>query len=101
MLVDVLRGAKTDRITKRHLDGVSEYGSMASIRREDVAALVRWLIDEGFIIQTKEKYPVLHPAIKSLQYDETMTIADLRKLKKHLENEPEYSRQGESLIPES
>ena len=95
MLTDVLRGATTDRIAKRGLNQVPEFGAMGGVERDDIIAMVYWLIGNGFIVQTKEQYPVLHPSADGLRYDETMTATKLKKLKKYLENwEPRHSGNG-------
>ena len=84
MLVDVLRGAKSKRIIDAQLDTIPEYKKLKSIDRESLNAIIEWLIDNHFILQTKGLYPVLHPTYDGLNYKDTMTSAKLKKLYDYL-----------------
>ncbi len=85
VLADVLRGDKSEKVIKRHLDIVTEFGAFADISREDIMDIVYFLIQNNFILRTKEKYPVLHQTYKGLHYNDEMTVGMLKKLKKYLE----------------
>ncbi len=85
ILVDVLRGATSERISKFHLDMVDEYGALKDWEREDIKAVVYWLIAQHYLLRTKEQYPVLHPTDKGLHYAEHMTLGQLKQIKKELE----------------
>lgn len=87
MLVDVLRGAKTERILKNKLDEIPEYGAFQEIPRDDVEAVVEWLISQNMIRKTKAQYPVLHSTYTGLHYAEVMTPGKLRKLKQYMGSE--------------
>ena len=85
-LTDVLRGASNQRIAAAEFDKLEEYGCLRLISREDVIAVIEWLIENEFILKTKHSlYPVLHPTYNSLHYDEVMTTEKLENLKKYLE----------------
>ena len=86
VLVDVLRGAKSKRITETLLDAVPEYEKLKHIDREKLNLIVEWLTDNHFILQTKGLYPVLHPTSDGLNYKNTMTSAKLKKLYDYLGN---------------
>ena len=75
VITDVLRGSQSDRIIKASLNEVPEWGALKKVSREDVIAMINWLIDNSFILQTKGKYPVLHPTYNGLHYDETITVS--------------------------
>ena len=83
-LVDVLRGAQSKKITEADLDKVSEYASLKGINREDLVAIIEWLIENHYILKTKGMYPVLHPTYEGLHYDETITANKLKKLSDYL-----------------
>ncbi len=88
MLTDVLRGANHQRIIASGLDKVAEYGKLEDVSREDVIAIIEWLIDNHYILRTKHSmYPVLHPTYDGMHYDETMTIGKLKKLHNKLTEE--------------
>ena len=84
MLVDILRGAKTERILKNRLDRIPEYGVLRGLPRDSVQAVVEWLITQRMILRTKEQYPVLHPTYAGLHYSEVMTSGKLRALKRYI-----------------
>ena len=48
--------------------------------RDDVSATIYWLIDNHYILQTKERYPVLHPTNEGQHYSEHITVGQLKKL---------------------
>ena len=52
-LVDVLRGAQSKKITEADLDKVSEYASLKGINREDLVAIIEWLVENHYILKTK------------------------------------------------
>lgn len=84
ILTDVLRGANSERIQKAHLDQVVEYGALKHWKRDDVNAVIFWLIENHFILRTKEQYPVLHLTIQGLNYSEYITVGLLKKLQLYL-----------------
>lgn len=87
ILVDVLRGADSERVKERGLDKLSEYGVLSDLQREIVQSIVEWMINEHYILKTKEKYPVLHSTYEGLHYSESITENKLKRLKKYLEEE--------------
>lgn len=88
VLTDILRGAESKRITAAELDKLPEYGKLRYVRREDVVAIIEWLIENKFILRTRHpQYPVLHPTYEGIHYAETMTAKKLRALKNVLQND--------------
>ena len=87
MLLDVLRGSGTKRLYDAGLQLLPESGALADIPREEVHAVIEWLLRNHYMLRTKERYPVLHPTYDGLHYGETMTKRQLEKLKKYLEEE--------------
>ena len=85
-LVDVLRGSESKKIYKYNLNEVSGYGELKIISREDLNAIIEWLIDNHFMLKTNHpRYPVLHPTYEGKNYAENITAAKLKKLKSYLE----------------
>ncbi len=80
ILTDVLRGSDNKRIKADKLDLVKGYGQLAHLRREQVAALIEWLIGQHYILQTKGSYPVLHPTYEGIHYSESITAGKIRNL---------------------
>lgn len=87
VLLDVLRGEKTKKIEDAKLDEVPEYGSLKDTCREEIQAMVEWLIEEHFILKTKGQYPVLHPTYDGLHFGDVGTEKMLKTLSKYLKEE--------------
>ncbi|MBO6054872.1 MAG: UvrD-helicase domain-containing protein [Oscillospiraceae bacterium] len=85
VLVDVLRGSQSKKLLDGGLNLVDGYGKLTRISREDLSFIVEWLISNGFILQTKGQYPVLHPTNKGINYNTEMTTRLLNTLKRELE----------------
>ena len=85
VLVDVLRGSQSKKLLDGGLNLVDGYGKLTRISREDLSFIVEWLISNGFILQTKGQYPVLHPTNKGINYTTEMTTRLLNTLKRELE----------------
>lgn len=86
MLADVLRGSANQKLLSAKLNLVAEYGKLRSFEREDIIAIIEWLIANKYILQTKGLYPVLHPTYEGLHYSETITPGKLKKLYELLNN---------------
>lgn len=85
MLLDVLHGIKTKRLLDAKLNTVSEYGTLKSISREELKAIIKWMVEDHFLLKTKGQYPVLHLTYDGIHFRDKMTIAKLKRLKKYLE----------------
>ena len=85
VLCDVIKGSENSKIIDRQLDMVPEYGEYDDLTKDEIKDVINWMIDEHYILQTKGRYPVLHPTYEGLHYSETITEAKLKQLKKILE----------------
>lgn len=86
VLLDVLRGSNSKKITEGKLNLVPEYGKLNHISREKLVIIVEWLIEKHFILQTKGLYPVLHPTPEGIHYNEHLTMNMLKDLEKRIGN---------------
>jgi len=85
MLTDILTGHTNKRIVDRKLDHIPEYASMRDLPYDTVRLIINWMIEQHFMLRTKEEYPVLHSTYEGLHYSEFVTEATLKKLKRYLE----------------
>ena len=53
---------------------------MSYLSREEMTAVIYWLIDKKYILQTKGKYPVLHITHMGLAYKEHLTPRNMKSL---------------------
>ena len=87
LLIDVLRGSESKRISDTGLNLLPEYGKLKTISHETLFSIIEWMIENHYILKTKHpKYPVLHPTYEGTHYDETITINKLKKLLTILQN---------------
>ena len=86
VLISVLRGGKRKQIIKHKLNEVPEYGIYADMSRDDIRAIVQWMINNHYMLKTKAKYPVLHPTYDGNHFDECITKKQIKELKKYLED---------------
>ena len=87
MLTDVLVGNTTKRLLDNKLNTVPQFGKINYASRDEIYAIIEWLIDNKFILKTKGPYPVLHPTYNGMHYDEKMTLKQLKQLKRYLEQQ--------------
>lgn len=69
------------------LNTVPQFGKINYASRDEIYAIIEWLIDNKFILKTKGQYPVLHPTYNGMHYDEKMTLKQLKQLKRYLEQQ--------------
>ncbi len=86
ILISVLKGGNRKQIAKHKLNKVPEYGICVSMRRDDVRAIIQWLINNNYMLKTKGRYPVLHPTYNGNHYEECITKKQIKDLKKYLED---------------
>lgn len=85
MILDVLQGMETKRLFEAKLNIIPEFGALKENSREELQAVIEWMIGNHFMLKTKGQYPVLHPTYDGMNYRGEMTTAKLQKLKKYLE----------------
>jgi DNA helicase-4 len=84
MLIDVLSGTVTKKLFNAKLNTVPVFGKLEAISREELRAIIDWLIENNYILKTKGQYPVLHPTYNGMHYNEKMTVDQLKQLKSFL-----------------
>lgn len=65
MVVDVLRGSRNERVMRLGLNKLSTYGIMADVSAKRVRDIIQFLLYHGFIVTSKEEYPVLQVGAKA------------------------------------
>ena len=86
ILVATVRGGNRKLIRQGDLMEVPEYGRYSEMSRDDMWAIVMWLIDNHYMLRTKEYYPKLHPTYEGRHYQDTLTIPKIKNLKRYLED---------------
>ncbi|WP_440321794.1 UvrD-helicase domain-containing protein [Laedolimicola sp.] len=85
MLTDILKGHQSERIQQNNLNEIPEYGALKDMTRNEIQAVVEWLIEIHMLLKTKGQYPVLHLTYDGLHYSEKMTVKKLEELKSYME----------------
>ena len=86
VLIDILRGSEPIQVKDISIMQVEGFGKIQVISREDLEFIVRWLIEKKFILETKERYPVLHPTYNGIHYGSAIKKSLLIDLKNRLEH---------------
>ncbi|MCH1981145.1 DNA helicase RecQ [Ruminococcus sp. OA3] len=68
MVIDILRGAKNQKILSRHLDEHPEYGVLSDVSVPMLKQIIQELILKECVKMTEEKYPVLCPGPSAQNY---------------------------------
>ena len=71
--LDIFRGSESKKSVKADFYQLEAYGKLRYVKREDLKYIMEWLIKNGYILQTKAYYPVLHPTYKGMHYNENVT----------------------------
>ena len=85
IIVDILRGTESVKIRSEKLNELEGYSKLSSVGRADLFFIIDWLIKHKFLLQTKGKYPVLHPTYNGIHYKDNATKRLLESLKSELE----------------
>jgi ATP-dependent DNA helicase RecQ len=59
VIIDILRGAKTDKITRFSLDTLSTWGLLSDTHPHRIRLILDFLIDKGYLIVEESEYPVV------------------------------------------
>ncbi|GHV25813.1 hypothetical protein AGMMS4952_04560 [Spirochaetia bacterium] len=77
MIIDILRGSKTNKITSQGLDTLSTYGIMADATTHRIRSIMDYLISQGYLRVGTGDYPVveLTPRFREITVEKkTLTI---------------------------
>lgn len=59
LVTDVLKGSNSTKIRSLGFDSLSTYGLMKDYSKDTIKNIISFLISEGYIISTGDKYPIL------------------------------------------
>jgi ATP-dependent DNA helicase RecQ len=59
MVIDTLRGSKSERILRLELDKLSTYGILGELSTRQLREIVHHLVLSGYLVQTDDEYPVI------------------------------------------
>lgn len=81
-IIDILRGADTERIRSWSLDTLSTYGLMRDYSRDEVQSRIQYLLESGCLVQAEGQYPTLAlgPKARSVLFEGETLIAQVRSL---------------------
>ncbi|MCL2833980.1 MAG: DNA helicase RecQ [Treponema sp.] len=61
MIIDILRGSKSEKIRSQGLDTLSTWGIMTDTAVNQIRAIMDFLTDEGYLVSSGDEYPVIGP----------------------------------------
>lgn len=59
MISSIVRGERTDRITRAGLDALSVFGYLSDVGDKEIKGLIQQFVASGYLRSSMEKYPVL------------------------------------------
>ena len=59
LVTDVLKGSNSSKIRSLGFDNLSTYGIMKNYSKDTIKNIISFLISEGYIVSTGDKYPIL------------------------------------------
>jgi ATP-dependent DNA helicase RecQ len=65
MIINILRGSRSEKITGLGLDTLSVYGIMADANARHIRSLLDYLIDQGYLCLSDGEYPVVDSTARS------------------------------------
>ena len=65
MVADILRGEKSEKITRMGLNNLSTYGIMADVPANRILKIINYLVDNEYLLLSDSQYPVLKLTSKS------------------------------------
>ena len=71
--LDILRGVDSEKIQKYYLVKIPQYGALKAMDRKIIYTVMEWLIENEYLLQTKSKYPVIHPTYNGRHFQEMVT----------------------------
>lgn len=67
MIAGILQGSKNEKILRWNLQKMSTYGIMQGYTMRKLRGIIDFLIQEGYLGETDEEYPVLHTVAQSAE----------------------------------
>ena len=86
VLIATVRGGNRKQMRAGNLFEVPEYNRYPEMSRDDMRAIVQWMLDNHYMLRTKERYPKLHPTYEGRHFEEMVTEAIMQDLNSYLED---------------
>ena len=101
MIIDILKGSKSEKIMSLGLNTLSTWGIMAETRTNRIRVILDYLIDQGCLISSGEEYPVvdLGDAGDVLREEKRLFLMlpkEQEKIKKNVEGKKESRKDRET-----
>ena len=85
MLIDLLRDTENPALKQARIPRPEDAGALRQLEREDAERLIHWLVERGYILETRGAHPVLHPTYQGRHLHETISGRQIAYLKRFLE----------------
>ncbi|MDD3362160.1 MAG: DNA helicase RecQ [Hespellia sp.] len=89
IIVDILRGAKNQKILGKHLDQNPMYGKLEAVTVPRLRQIIQELVLQEYLVQTDEQYPVLKLEQKGKDYLESPNEIRMKLAKERAEEKAE------------
>ncbi|AEF80191.1 DNA helicase RecQ [Leadbettera azotonutricia] len=65
MIIDILKGSRSEKVVSQGFDTLSTWGIMREASAHRIRAILDWLVEEGYLLQSAGEYPVIEMGIKA------------------------------------
>jgi ATP-dependent DNA helicase RecQ len=65
MIIDILRGSKSEKVVSQGFDTLSTWGIMKDASANKIRAILDWLVEEHYLLQNTGEYPVIEMGAKA------------------------------------
>ncbi|MDP4094999.1 MAG: DNA helicase RecQ, partial [Bacillota bacterium] len=92
MVIDTLRGSKSEKVIKSGLHKIKTYGIMSGTKEKQLRDIINYLVLKGYLFLTNSEFPVVNLTSKSeaVMFNGEKLIMKIAKMQ---ENEAKSSRQ--------
>ncbi len=89
MVIDTLRGSKSEKVLKFGLDRIKTYGIMSGVNEKRVREIINYLVLNEYLLLTNTEFPVVRIAPRSKE-----VLADRAELTMKTVKEPQIERKA-------
>jgi DNA helicase-4 len=79
-IVDILFGIEPENTSKMNLKKLPEFGTLVNCERIQIRATMMAMLKYNLLLQTKERYPVLHPTNEGKEYSKSLNKEAVKKI---------------------
>jgi ATP-dependent DNA helicase RecQ len=68
MIIDILKGSKSEKVVSQGFDTLSTWGIMQDASAHRIRTILDWLVEENYLLQSTGEYPVIEMGAKAAEF---------------------------------